>query len=363
MSKREASCTWDAERGWLTHEEHPCPKTHCGMRGRCAGHVDLAVGITCPSCIRRTRQDLAAIVAYVAIADIAVEDREGTSDLLGEASNGIDSEAFNLVGPAALVEHVDYRRGWCEYPRTDEQHPYQVLGRWDLVLRETYGPPTDLNVSVSRAAQYLDELLRGSIGNPPVFPHSHEFEDFAKQIAACRAHLETAAHDSRTPERGRPCPRCADDIKASIERMLQDEHAPRLRKRYADHNPLAVWQSKCDNPKCPTCDGSNDSWHCPDVPEHWWTEHDYRNRVATDYVAHADALPTRELAERTGVNVSTIRRWAAKQRIPNPTGPATFGPPLLKAAGRGEDGRLLYRVKDVVRLAESRGLLDAATNL
>lgn len=325
-------CTWDPERGWLTHAEEPCPKSHCALRGRCTNHVDANAGhATCPACIGRVRKDLASIVTLYALAlpDEAAE-------------SGIDSEAFNLAGPASPYSPV--------LAEADETHPYTLLGHWDLALRETYGPATDLTITMSRSADYLTGLLGSD------FPHGNEFEAFAKSIAACRARLEAVIHDSRAPERGAHCPRCAADIEADIVRKLQDEHAPRLRKRYASHAPLKAGQVRCGKPGCKTCDGSHDTWHCPDETEHWWSERDYRDRVSAQYVEHADALPSRELADRIGLPASTIRRWAAKRRVPNPNGVATYAPPLLKAAGKSADGRITYRVDDAKRLAEERVL-------
>jgi hypothetical protein len=302
------------------------------MRGRCASHVDHAAGIvTCPGCIRRARRDLAAIEDLHAL-------------MLPEAIEaGIDSEAANLAGPAASSEQVegkrgyeDARRGWCAYPRDAEDlHPYTVLGWWDLALRESYGPQSDLFITVNRARSFLDGLLAG------MFPHTREFEEFSKHIARCRNHLEAVLHDSRTPEQGRPCPRCAE----------AGDGAPRLQKRYAQHAGAKGYTSCPDPEKCLTCQGANDTWHCPHVGEHWWTEHDYRDRVAVDYIEHATELPVRELAERCGVPAGTIRRWAAAtHRIVGDD--VVEVPPLLRSRGRYSDGRKTYRVTDVERLRD-----------
>lgn len=327
-------CTWDAKHGWLTVEhvrdcdDHacsgckPCGKSHCGMRGRCANHVDVGSGIiTCPGCVGKVRKDLALVVTL-----------HGAALPEEVVAAGVESDAMNLIGPAALPEHVDFRRGWCEivYDRDNrpgrpraEQHPYLVLGRWDLALRETYGPPTDLSITVSRAASYLDGLLAGH------FPHGDEFEEFARDLAACRSHLEAVIHDSRTPEVGRPCPRCAE--------VAENGKGPKLRKRYASG----------DDEK--TKGGEHDTWHCPADPEHWWSERDYRDRVAADYVEHADELPARELAERVNVPLSTLRKWAARSWDSEAR---EWREPLIVSRRKSADGRKLYRVEDVTRLTQ-----------
>lgn len=334
MSKPK--CHWGGvDLGWLSPEHlractdagcpgcRPCGKGHCALRGRCAAHVEHAAGIfTCPSCIGSVRADIAAVVELYASA-MPVE----------AYAAGVESEAFNLIGPAASVDQFaarrqydDAARGWCEFPPSnDPHHPYVVLGGWDMAMREVYGPYTDLFVSVTGAADYLTGLLEGA------FPHTREFEEFAHDVARCRTHLEVVAHDSRAPEQGARCPRCADE--------REDGKGPRLRKRYAEGRDE------------PARAGERDTWHCPDVAAHWWTERDYRNRVEREFVKHAPALPVRELSDRCGVPASTIRRWAARttRKIDDEW---VEIPPKIKPVGRSDDGRKTYAVADVLRLAD-----------
>lgn len=365
--KREPTCHYDAALGWLSPEHRsdctahdcagckPCGKSHCGMRERCPNHVEHGAGIfTCPGCIGKARKDLAAIVELYALAALDVEVRGlELGALLEEALSGIDSEAFNLIGPAAAPEQwserrrriaAQYeRRGWCDWPRhegtadDDPHHPYAVLGRWDMALREDYGPQTDLFVTVTSSADYLTMLLAGG------FPHTQEFEDFAREIAACRAHLEQVTHDARVPEEGRQCPTC----------RIERGNGPRLRKRYAAHPKLTKGE-QCDLDECRICVGTDDTWHCPDRPEHWWSERDYRDRVAVDYVQHADALTMSDLPDRTGIPAGTLRRWAGRTFVGTDAhGEAIYGPPRLRSRGRNADGRKVYRVEDVEALRVS----------
>jgi hypothetical protein len=322
--KPKNPCRWNTDLGWLTVEHRgeckgaecagckPCPKTHCAMRGSCPEHVETAAGITtCPGCIGRTRADLSSIVDLYAL--IPTEAQEV----------GIDSEAADLAGPAATPEQRAGRRAHGQVlDPDDEQHPYAVLGRWDMALRETQGPQTDLFVTVSRAADYLDGVLDGP------FPHGDEFEDFASQVSRCRSHLEEVLTDSRRPEEGAPCPAC---------REAGHDKPARLVKRYRDDDKT----------------GAHDRWVCPDCSASWH-EADYRLRIGGDFVAHAPALPARELADRLGVAVGTIRNWAASHKTYPIGKDAVVHPPLLKPSGRSADGRKTYLVEEAEALAARR---------
>lgn len=321
--KPKNPCRW-TDAGWLTVEHRgeckgadcagckPCPKTHCAMRGRCPEHVEESTGIrTCPGCIGRTRSDLSSIVDLYAV--IPTEAQEV----------GIDTEAADLAGPAATPEQRAARRARGEILEPDDQqHPYAVLGRWDMALRESLGPQTDLFVTVTRAADYLDGVLDGP------FPHGDEFEAFASQIQSCRAHLEEVLTDSRRPEEGAPCPACRE---RGIERPA------RLVKRYRDDDKT----------------GARDRWVCPDCSASW-EEADYRLRIGGDFVAHAPALPARELADRLGVSVGTIRNWAASHKTQEVGQDPVVHMPLLRPAGRSADGRKTYLVKEALVLAMRR---------
>lgn len=364
---KKPRCHWDADRGWCTPEHQrdcadrdctgcrPCAKTHCAMRGSCPSHVKPeAEERTCAACIGKARRNLDKIEQLYALADTDVEARHDEIGALLEqaAESGVDSEAFNLVGPAADPGQWAERRrrlqaaydasGLCAWPRhealseDDPQHPYAVLGRWEMALRETYGLHTDLLTSVSRAADFLRRMLGET------FPHGDEFEDFDREIHACREHLEAVVQDSHEPEKGAPCPTCSAEL----------GKAPRLRKRYAVHPGLPPGK-RCAarEGQCRICTGKDDTWHCPDNAAHWYTQHEYETRVDRDYVRHADQLPARELAERIGVPLSTLRKWAARTWDAQAK---TWREPRLVSRRRAADGRKLYRVADALRLAEKR---------
>lgn len=315
------TCTWDGHR-WTQPDGSACAEDHCAMRGWCPNHVQREAGVrTCGACIGRTRKDLAAIVLLSTLVRYDAQ------------VDGVDSEAMNLIARAATPEQLAGRRdqltalyqrqGWCHWPRLeayaadDPHHPYAVLSRWDQALRDHgYLGQTDLLFTVARGAVDLNTALNGS------FPHGDEFEDFAAEIAACRSHLEAVDHDARAAELGRPCPTCA----------TERGKGPRLRKRYAKHPGYRPGQ-RCERTECPTCDGTNDAWHCPDNPAHAWTEAEYRLRVDADYVSSADRLTADQLADRFGVKRGSVTGWAAKGEI--------------RRRGKNRHGRQLYDVGDV----------------
>jgi hypothetical protein len=305
----EPRCTWDAERGWLTPEDSPCGKSHCELRG-CASHVARHEDqYTCGDCINRTRKTIRRIAVRYAELPEQV------------AHVGINSEAMNLLGPAASAEQFaagvrwsDRMRGWCDWPKNiagDEQHPLIVLGQWDHMVRETYGHASDLFTTISRSVDYLtgDVLDR--------FANTREFEDFTRDVYDCLHHLEDVLVDSRKPEKGAPCPMC-------------EKPAPKLMRRLAEH-PWKFGEGEvCERPGCQVCAGNHDTWHCPANGEHFWTDVEYRLRVGGDYLAHATALTASQMHEVHGIKPGSLRGWAS----------------LGKVAKRGKDaaGLTLYDV-------------------
>lgn len=319
------TCSW-SDGSWTNPAGQPCNDDHCAMRGRCPHHVQRAVGIhTCPSCIRRTRKHLAAIVVRYALMAYDAQ------------VDGIESEAMNLLGRAAAPEQyaerrarlaaLYERRGWCDWPRPeafradDPHHPYAVLSRWAQALEDGgWFTGSPFHWTVGRAAASLDAALER-------FAHGDEFETFAAEILTCLTHLEQVDHDDRTPDLGRPCPTCS----------AEHGTGPKLRKRYAAHPGMALG-TRCSDAHCRICAGSDDAWHCPDNPAHAWTDGDYRAKVDGDYLEHARALTADQLHERLGIKPGTIYAWASRG--------------LVQKRGHDQHRRRLYDVADATRLAE-----------
>lgn len=243
----------------------PCPEpNHCTATRNCAWHIGDDE-LTCARCVATCRQNLRALpdlVAQMSYEALFV---------------GVESEATNLAGPGA--DYATFRRrreldrDWLyrNVPdqhleralRTlladdDEDHAYNVLGRWDMMIREDYDHPSDERVTVDNAADYLNRQLHRIAQD-----EDQDFPLFAREIRKCRQHHEAVLHDSRLQERGAPCRACPSP-------------APRLQLEHAH------W---CDDPTCERIhylDDSGDRWVCPADRDHWWSVEDYRRWVYAD---------------------------------------------------------------------------------
>lgn len=257
-----SNCRWDREAEDYMLDGGPCrwdeygDRTHhCTARRGCANHVG-AGELTCARCLGRTRSDIKRI------ADLA------PLMLPVALGAGVNSEAANLAGPAADPEAWSWRKVAAAQGRAwhvslieddDEHHPYSVLTRWEFMLREDYRDPRDAATSVSAAAAYLDRILHRIAQDD-----AQDFPLFAREMRTCRNHLEGVLRDSRTPERGAPCPACIETATGP---------APRLVRQYGH------W---CESEECERFhhrDDSGDEWICPRYALHRWSEQDYRLRV------------------------------------------------------------------------------------
>jgi transposase-like protein len=291
----------------------PCPERHCRRCGREHVTVDgVGTDQTCGACLLEARQSL--------------EHCWITPELLAEAlTSGVASEAAMLIGPAAedlsvwqrrhrlivnaalaAPEHAHHpaRRAlaaWMADCR-DERHPLWVLGTWEALVREHLGHEADADERVTGAAAraYLDQHLT-RLAHDPEFP----FEDLARELADCRAHLEEAARNSRRPETGAPCTACgrADLVK--------------------DYGKTAEDQVK---------------WTCPKCGQ-WWDDKTYRMKVGAAYLAHATVLTASEINAVYRVPEATVRSWAQRGHVHK----------------RGFDGqrRQLYDVAEVLAKRDS----------
>jgi hypothetical protein len=364
-----ASCRWSLDlEQWVTPEHtrdcrtnacrgcKPCGKDHCEMRGSCPNHVDHSVDLwTCPQCIGVCRSELAEVETLATLVDVELEHVWATEHAVTGPTAPIwtlrdVTDVANLAGPVADPEQLDGRRtrgdllrGWCEYPRpeVDDTHPAAVLGRWEYLFRMNGGPQTALETArwprertmtvptVSSAADYLSGLLDGPM------PHSAVFERFAREIHHVLTALEEALSDSRKPELGAPCPKCA--VELALEAAMpggKKQRPPRLEKRYGH------W---CDDPKCKQehdKTGAKDRWVCN--RGHVFEEAEYRLRIGSEYLSRADALTADQMRSQYDVTPGTLRKWAERG--------------LVHKRGRDSHGRLLYDVVEArIRLDESRG--------
>lgn len=272
-------CRYDRDAGDYLIDGEPCrtddygdPTKHCTARRTCAGHVG-ADELTCARCLSRARRAIGQIVDLAALM------------LPAAISAGINSEAANLAGPAADYQTFSARRAidkrWIlqnvperhieRAMRTlladdDEHHPYVVLTRWANMLTEDYNHPTPERWTVANAAAYLDRNLALIAQDP-----EQDFPLLFRELRRCRDHLEAVLRNSHRSDKGAPCPTCATET----------GKGPRLRREYGH------W---CDEPDCEQIhydDDSGDVWRCPRIRDHWWSEADYRLRIADVY---ADAV-------------------------------------------------------------------------
>lgn len=276
---------------------------HCTARGKCSEHVPEDV-LSCPRCVGKTREALAGIVDRV-------------SNLPDESERmGVDSEAAVLNGPAidtlADLEAYRHRQTSIAFGRIDGevegtgQHPLNVLGTWELMLREEYGPDSDERITVESAAAYLDGQLDRLAQDP-----EQDFPLFVREVAACLSHIEAVLHDQRGAERGAPCHLCP-------------KPAPRLVLKRDDKDKT----------------GASDRWKCPEC-RNTWTEAEYRQRVGDDYLKTSKKLTASQMQAKHRIKPGALRQWANRGKV--------------RKRGRDESGRMLYDVDDALKLRDQEG--------
>jgi len=326
----------------------PCPERHCAVCGD--EHVTVnGVGTdeTCAACIKAVRDDLQLIGTYAA-------------RLLGEAiARGIGSQAMVLDGPVARASTYALRvsrildgsactlgagcpvhgtrthgptcAGVCWHrscnriqapcpdliafnaANRDEPHPTWVVGTWEMKARDHLNQPGDDSPTLTEARAYLAGHLT-RLAHDPGFP----FDELGDDLKHCREHLESVLHDGEQIEKGAPCNRC----KRPVLRITSDTGKVTYR---------------CD--------------HCVrDL-----SEHEYRLAVRADHIANADRLNTTDLAERTGIEESTIRRWVSRRTTQRTGEDPVTHPPLLRSCGVDGKNRKVYRVSEVERVRDNGG--------
>ena len=268
----------------------PCLEPHCRVCGRT--HVDG----TCAECLAETREDLGIIAEMCGALSEEVIHR------------GVESEAMTLLGPVAdpeawghLVASVNIGRLPADYiaEGRGELHPATVLGTWDMCWRAEleHDEPTE-RFALAVAVDYLARQMTYMAGY-----EDSPFEDFARDLRRCRAHLEAVLHDGEQRDRGAPCMKCGT-----------------LLERAWDFSGVGQ-----DGWRCPRCRQSS-------------TEDQYRFAVMHLHREEAAWLTDRDMEIRTGVKAGTVRVWANREEVRR----------------KRDSGRTLYHVEDVVRRAERR---------
>jgi hypothetical protein len=265
----------------------------------------------CAECLAETRDALREIARLCDALPEEVEHR------------GVHSEAMMLLGPTAdpeAVGHVEASIAAGRLPADwldvadHELHPLFVLGSWDMVVRDAleHDEPAD-RLTVATAVDYLDRQLTYLGGYEHV-----PFEDLARDLRRCRAHVEQVLHDGEQVEHGAPCLTC----KRPVTRSMGDDGEYHYR--------------------CERCRRD-------------LTANEYRLAVRAAHVAHADRLNVEDMAERIRVPASTIRRWANVLRHQRAGGEPVEHPPLIRSCGRDDRGRKVYRVDDALKVRDGGG--------
>lgn len=268
-----STCRWDREAEAYIADGEPCrvdeygdPTRHCTARRSCSVHIGRDE-LTCPRCIARVRASLrripmlAALLMPVAVAAGTIE--TAAAALAGPAAQPgawtarriamrSHLSAWEGLGRITEQQHLHARQIMDE---SDDRHPLNVLGAWDLMIREDYDHPSRARVTVTNAADYLDRQL-SRIANDP----EQDWALLSSEVRKCRRHLEEVVALSARPERGAPCPECTSD---------ETGVGPRLVRHYGH------W---CDSEACEQVhydDDSADVWVCPRDRAHQWDHEDY----------------------------------------------------------------------------------------
>ena len=298
--------------------------------------------LTCPGCIARARDDMRRIEIAAAL-------------MLPEAVHrGVDSEAANLAGPAPhpavaharfaerraelMAEHLPhdfagYNAAYdAELAILDiEVHPYGLLGRWEMMIREDYDLPETEPITVSGSVAFLGRVLHRVAQDP-----EQDFALLAGDLHRCRAHCEAVLRANAQVEAGAPCHLC--DGGTFLKRYAEARTGDGKRDR-------AGYLLDTEGHRIP-----DDYWQCSGCRAEL-SDPAYRRVVTTSYVLTAEVLPIADLVARTGIPASTLRRWASGWQKAGEWQPA-----LIKAVGTTRGGMQTYRVADV---EATRRSLDA----
>lgn len=298
--RHDYDCRDEACRGC-----QPCEQPHC----RICRHAHVAGA--CAECLAETREALHEIGRMCDALPEEVEHR------------GINGEAMMLLGPAADPEargHLEASvlagrvpADYLDHADSD-RHPLYVLGTWDMVVRDAleHDEPGE-RLTVATALDYLDRQLTYLAG----YEHL-PFEDMARDLRACRTHMESVLHDGEQIEQGAPCLTCRRPVTRGMAESGEYTY------------------------RCERCRRD-------------LTANEYRLAVHAAHIAHADRLNVDDLAERIEVPASTIRSWASILRVQRRGQAALEHPPLIRSCGRDSSNRKVYRVADALKVRDMGG--------
>ena len=237
-----------------THDDDGNPVRHCRTRRRCTSHLAWEE-FTCPACLAKIRDNLDRTLEALTLMPREAELR------------GIDTEPANLAGPHADYVRAQWRlinaeRNGESVDELDMRDPYTCLTMHERSIRELLGHDdvTLVSPDVGSAAAYLKWVLTDLARDEEMTPL---LVALMGDAAVLRGHVESALLDSRTPERGIPCPRCVD----------AEKPAERLVRHYGH------WCTREGCDKVHYLDDSGDVWRCPVNKDHEWTHAQYEARL------------------------------------------------------------------------------------
>lgn len=208
----------DRELGCL-----PCPETHCVVCSK--AHAKVA----CTGCLDDARSDLKAIGDLCASLPAEAVEKGVQSEAMVLLGPAADPEAWRNRATSAMVGRLD--ASYLEDCR-DEAHPLFVLGSWEQIWRDHLDHYSIAPITVASAHAYLDMQI-GYMAEQ-VEP---AFDEFARELRGCRAHLENVLHDGIREERSQvPCVDCETRlVKVYAEREDGDHwNCPHCRRTYTD---------------------------------------------------------------------------------------------------------------------------------
>lgn len=290
----------------------PCPDYHCSVCRRV--HVE---GRTCAECLAETRDDLTQVRLMCGALPAEVRHRGVNGEAMTLLGISADPEAWQYVEASYLAGRLP--EGWIETThgkgcptlvnepclgcKGDERHPLAVLGTWEMVWRDYLEHETDAKSNVHDAAAYLNQQMTYMAQRDEV-----PFEDFARDVRRCRAHLEDVLHAGDRDETGAPCVQCEEPM----VRVVTDQ-------------------------------GAQDAYNCKHC-HRTVTGNQYRYAIGVAYIAHADRLTATDMAQRFSedeLKATVVRVWGARD--------------LIRKRGTNDQGLTLYDVSDVAaRLATMR---------
>ena len=204
----------------------PCTLRHCPCCERV--HADGA----CPECIAATRDDLLQIAVLCGELPEEAQQRGAHSEaamLWGWGGLSADPEAMRNRAMSAIMGRIP---AWYLEDNPDDNNPDNVLNGWERIYRDHFEHYTGLKATMSRVVDYLERHLHEFAETEDV-----PFEDFARDLRSCRAHLQAVMHDQAQGDRANVgCFDCGGDLERRLTEAGFEDHwtCRRCRRRYTD---------------------------------------------------------------------------------------------------------------------------------